>query len=62
MNDIRKVGWKNRSIVGYSMVAQFALNMFFVSKFQSEWFTMQNIIYKKSAIMNSSTSFNDKIS
>ena len=61
MNDIRKVGWKNRSIVGYSMVAQFALNMFFVSKFQSEWFTMQNIIYKKSAIMNSA-SFSDKFS
>ena len=59
INEIRKIGWKNRSIVGYSIVAQFALNMFYVSKFQSEWLTIQNILYEKSAIMNSSASFNN---
>ena len=59
INKIRKIGWKNRSIVGYSIVAQFALNMFYVSKFQSEWLTIQNILYEKSAIMNSSASFNN---
>ena len=60
IKEIGKIGWKNRSIIGYSMVAQFALNVFYVSQLQSEWFTIQNNIYKKSAIMNNnSASFNN---
>merc|ERR1712141_994425 len=44
--------WKHSSILGFSLVAQFVLNMFYVSQFQNEWFAIENILYEKSAILN----------
>ena len=53
------MGWKNRSILGFSLAAQLCLNNFYVSNLQSEWFAIENILYEKSAILNNASSSND---
>ena len=53
------MGWQTRSILGFNLAAQLCLNMFYVSSLQSEWFTIENILYEKSTMLNNASSSNN---